>query len=194
MLGSLTIYSYTLRLIANTFFVFPLVFQRSVAIRSKFTRRGSPVGFISFDLLGERKEFDTVVAYLPEMLEGRVAGACRSRWPQKVRHEGCLLGLRNDVGPGAVAPQGKVVARLSVPNNWPKQVCLTSKPAASTERECFACPLRALLWLPKSARFVASPVLWQISCAQQPPVVRRSNDPRVCRPARACVLAKDGHK
>jgi hypothetical protein len=41
-----------------------LVFQRAVAIRSKFTRRGSPVGFITFDLLAEHKEFDTVVAAL----------------------------------------------------------------------------------------------------------------------------------
>jgi hypothetical protein len=42
----------------------PLVFQRAVSIPSKFTRRGSPVGFISFDMLGERKTFDTVIADL----------------------------------------------------------------------------------------------------------------------------------
>jgi hypothetical protein len=47
----------------------PLVFQTVVPIRSKFTRRGSPVSFTSFDLLGEHEEFDTVVADLTEMLE-----------------------------------------------------------------------------------------------------------------------------
>jgi hypothetical protein len=47
----------------------PLVFQRAVPIRSKFTRRGSLVGFISFHLLGEHKEFGTVVADLTVMLE-----------------------------------------------------------------------------------------------------------------------------
>jgi hypothetical protein len=53
----------------------PFLFQRAVAIRSKFTPRGSPVDFISFDLLGEQEEF----AELTEMLEGRAAGASRSR-------------------------------------------------------------------------------------------------------------------
>jgi hypothetical protein len=96
----------------------PLVFQRAVAIRSKFTRRGSHVGFITFDLLGERKEFDTVVADLTEMLEDRVAGVSRSRGRQKVRRQGCFLDIRNYVGPAAFAPQGKVLGSLSVPKNW----------------------------------------------------------------------------
>jgi hypothetical protein len=84
----------------------PLVFQRAVAIRSKFTRRGSLVGFITFDLLGEHKEFDTVVANLTEMLKNRVACASRSRWRQKVRRLGCFLGIRNYAGPAAFVPQG----------------------------------------------------------------------------------------
>jgi hypothetical protein len=70
-----------------------------------------------------------------------------------------------------------------------KQVCLTSK-TASAERERFACLLRAVFWFPKPALFLASPGLWQLSCTDQPPVVRRSNDPRACRLARAGVLAK----
>jgi hypothetical protein len=96
----------------------PLVFQRAVAIRSKFTRRGSLVGFITFDLLGERKEFDTVVADLTEMLKNRVAGASRRRWRQKVRRLGCFQGVRNYAGPAAFVLQGIALGILSVPNNW----------------------------------------------------------------------------
>jgi hypothetical protein len=117
-LGSLPIYSYTLRSSAEAFFVFPLVFQRAVAIPSKFTRRGSPVGFISFDKLGERKVFDRVIADHAKFLADSVACASRSRWRQKVRHQGCLVGIRNDVRPAAITPQGNVLASLSVPNDW----------------------------------------------------------------------------
>jgi hypothetical protein len=117
-LGSLPIYSYTLRSSAEAYFVFPLVFQRAVAIPSKFTRRGSPVGFITFDMLGERKEFDTVIPDHAKILADSVACASRSRWRQKVRRQGCLVGIRNDVRPAALAPQGKVLASLSVPNDW----------------------------------------------------------------------------
>jgi hypothetical protein len=86
----------------------PLVFQRAVAIRSTFTRRAPPVGFIAFDLLGEHKELDTIVADLTEMLEVRVAGASRSRWRQNVRRQGCFLDVRNYVEPAAFARQGTV--------------------------------------------------------------------------------------
>jgi hypothetical protein len=96
----------------------PLVFQRAVAIRPKFTRRGSPVGFITFDPLGEHKEFDTVVADLTEMLEDRVAGASRSRWRQNVRYQGCFLDVRNYVGPAAFAPRGTVFGSLSLRMKW----------------------------------------------------------------------------
>jgi hypothetical protein len=95
-----------------------LVVQRAVAIRSKFTRRGSPVGFITFDLLAEHKEFDTVVADHTEVLDDRVAGTSRSRWRQKVRRQGCFLDVRNYVGPAAFSPQGTVLRGSSVPKNW----------------------------------------------------------------------------
>jgi hypothetical protein len=95
-----------------------LVVQRAVAIRSKFTRRGSPVGFITFDLLAEHKEFDTVVADHTEVLDDRVAGTSRSRWRQKVRRQGCFRDVRNYVGPAALAPQGTVLRGSSVPKNW----------------------------------------------------------------------------
>jgi hypothetical protein len=96
----------------------PLVFQRAVAIPAKFTRRGSPVGLISFDMHGERQEFDTVVADHTKILVDSVACASRSRWRQKVRRQGCLVGIRNDVRPAALAPHGKVLGSLSVPNDW----------------------------------------------------------------------------
>jgi hypothetical protein len=96
----------------------PLVFQRAVAIPAKLTRRGSPVGLISFDMHGERQEFDTVVADHTKILVDSVACASRSRWRQKVRRQGCLVGIRNDVRPAALAPHGKVLASLSVPNDW----------------------------------------------------------------------------
>jgi hypothetical protein len=68
-------------------------------------------------MVGERKEFHTVIADLTEILEDRVAGGSRSRWLQKVRRQGCLEGIRNDARRAALAPQGKVLTSLSVPNN-----------------------------------------------------------------------------
>jgi hypothetical protein len=63
-------------------------------------------------------QFDTVVADLPKNSEDRVTGSSRSKWRQKVRGQGRLMGTRNDVRPAALTPQGKVLASLSVPNNW----------------------------------------------------------------------------
>jgi hypothetical protein len=96
----------------------PSVFQRPVAICSEVTRPCSHVGFASATRWVSGKEFDAVLADLSEMLEDRVTGACRSRWWQKVRRHGCLLGIRNAVGRTALAPQDKAIRSLSVPNNW----------------------------------------------------------------------------
>jgi hypothetical protein len=52
----------------------------------------------------------------------------------------------------------------------------------------------ALCWLPEPAPFLASPWLWEISFAHQPPVVRSFVSRRDFRPPRAWVLAKDGQK
>jgi hypothetical protein len=69
-------------------------------------------------MLGDRKEFDTVIVNHTKILADSVACASRSRRRQKVRRQGCLVSIRNDARPAALASQGKVLASLSVPNDW----------------------------------------------------------------------------
>jgi hypothetical protein len=116
-LGSLPIYSYSLRLTATAFFVFPFGIPEGCRYTLEVHASRLPCWLYLVDLLGERKEFHTVIADLTEILEDRVAGGSRSRWLQKVRRQGCLEGIRNDARPAALAPQGKVLTSLSVPNN-----------------------------------------------------------------------------
>jgi hypothetical protein len=108
-LGSLSMHSYTLRMTAEAFPVFPFGVPEGCRYTLEVHASRPPVGFITFDLLGEQKEFDTVVADLTEMLEVRVAGASRSRWRQKVRRQGCFPDVRNYVEPAAFARQGTVL-------------------------------------------------------------------------------------
>jgi hypothetical protein len=80
-------------------------------------RRGYPVVVISLSCSVSAKRL-LVLADLNEMLDDLVAGACRSRWRQKVRRHGCLLGARKYVEAAALARHSRVRGIVSVPNNW----------------------------------------------------------------------------